>query len=110
MVSFLLFVLLSSVCWPHFVDTLICLTKGDGNSRFLCQVVSSKFGHIYICPIPHALLKCNVDILPTKGRVWAFLVAQWLRIRLPMQGARVRILVREDPTCRRATKPMCDNY
>ena len=38
------------------------------------------------------------------------LVAQWLRIRLPMQGTRVRALVREDPTCRGATKPVCHNY
>ena len=27
-----------------------------------------------------------------------------------MQGTRVRALVREDPTCHRATKPMCHNY
>ena len=40
----------------------------------------------------------------------ASLVAQWLRIRLPMQGTRVQALVQEDPTCRRATKPMCHNY
>ena len=32
------------------------------------------------------------------------LVAQWLRICLPMQGTRVRSLVREDPTCCGATK------
>ena len=38
------------------------------------------------------------------------LVAQWLRIRLPMQGTRVRALVREDPTCHGATKPMCHNF
>ena len=38
------------------------------------------------------------------------LVAQWLRIRLPMQGTRVWALVREDPTCRGATKPVCHNY
>ena len=38
------------------------------------------------------------------------LVAQWLRIRLPMQGTRVRALVWEDPTCRRASKPVCHNY
>ncbi|KAJ8797885.1 hypothetical protein J1605_017087 [Eschrichtius robustus] len=38
------------------------------------------------------------------------LVAQWLRIRLPMQGTRVRALVREDPTCRGATKPLRHNY
>ena len=38
------------------------------------------------------------------------LVAQWLRIRLPMQGTWVRALVREHPTCRAATKPMRHNY
>ena len=38
------------------------------------------------------------------------LVAQWLRVRLPMQGTRVRALVREDPTCHGATKPVCHNY
>ena len=40
----------------------------------------------------------------------ASLVAQWLRICLPMQGTRVRALGQEDPTCRRATKPMHHNY
>ena len=38
------------------------------------------------------------------------LVAQWLKIRLPMQGTRVLSLVREDPTGRRATKPVHHNY
>ena len=38
------------------------------------------------------------------------LVAQWLRIRLPMQGTQVRALGREDPTCHGATKPVCHNY
>ena len=33
------------------------------------------------------------------------LMVQWLRIRLPVQGTRVRALIREDPTCHRATKP-----
>ena len=40
----------------------------------------------------------------------ASLVAQWLRIRLPMQGTRVQALVQEDPTCHGATKPMRHNY
>ena len=35
-------------------------------------------------------------IIPVLG---ASLVAQWLRICLPMQGTRVRALVWEDPTC-----------
>ena len=40
----------------------------------------------------------------------ASLVAQWLRIRLPMQGTRVHAPVREDPTCHGATRPMSHNY
>ena len=40
----------------------------------------------------------------------ASLVAQWLRICLLMQGTRVRALVWEDPTCRRATRPVRHNY
>ena len=40
----------------------------------------------------------------------ASLVAQWLRICLPMQGTRVRALVREDPTCGRAARPVSHNY
>ena len=36
-----------------------------------------------------------------ENRVRASLVAQWLGVRLPMRGARVRAPVREDPTCRR---------
>ena len=43
-----------------------------------------------------------------RGR--ASLVAQWLRICLPMQGTRVRALVWEDPTCRGATRPVSHNY
>ena len=38
------------------------------------------------------------------------LVAQWLRIHLPMQGTQVQSLVWEDPTCCGATKPMSHNY
>ena len=43
-------------------------------------------------------------------RSWASLVAQWLRIRLPMQGTRVGALFQEDPTCHRAIKPVRHNY
>ena len=39
----------------------------------------------------------------------ASLVAQWLRVCLPMQGTRVRALVWEDPTCRGATRPVSHN-
>ena len=40
----------------------------------------------------------------------ASLVAQWLRICLPMQGTRVQALVWEGPTCCGATKPVRHNY
>ena len=45
-----------------------------------------------------------------KPNIGTSLVAQWLRIHLPMQGTQVRALVREDPTCRGATKPVRHNY
>ena len=60
--------------------------------------------------------KCQLwFLLPKKWKInnyhsWASLVAQWLRICLPMQGTRVRALVWEDPTCLGATKPVCHNY
>ena len=50
------------------------------------------------------------DNLGTKPKARASLVAQWLRIHLPMQGTRVQTLVREDPTCHGATKPVRRNY
>ena len=44
------------------------------------------------------------------GGLGASLVAQWLRVCLPMQGTRVRALVWEDPTCRGATRPVSHSY
>ena len=44
---------------------------------------------------------------------WASLLALWLKkkkkkkTRLPMQEIQVRSLIREDPKCHEATKPMC---
>ena len=38
------------------------------------------------------------------------LVAQWLRISQPIQGTQVQALVREDPTCHGAAKPVHYNY
>ena len=51
-------------------------------------------------------VQCN----PYQTTNRASLVAQWLRIRLPMQETQVRSLVREDPTCHGATEPMSHNY
>ena len=46
---------------------------------------------------------------PIKNWAGASLVAQWLRICLPLQGTQVRALVWEDPTCRGATGPVSHN-
>ena len=53
----------------------------------------------------------NLDQFPHFKNInlGASLVAQWLRIRLPTQGTRVRALVREDPTCHGATSPVRHN-
>ena len=57
-------------------------------------------------PITSTEIETVIKNLPTGTS----LVAQWIRICLPMQGTWVQSLVWEDPTCRRATKPMRHNY
>ena len=66
------------------------------NPRWLVFIRKGKFGHR------------GSDMKRTRCRT--SLVAQWLRIRLPVQGTWVRSLVQEDPTCRGATKPVRHNY
>ena len=50
------------------------------------------------------------DMKENIKKIRASLVAQWLRICLPMQGTWVRALLWEDPTCRGATGPVSHNY
>ena len=59
---------------------------------------------------PHKSAQIKGEKRFFKKHYWTFLVAQWLRTCLPMQGTRVWSLVREDPTCCRATKSVCHNY
>ena len=54
-------------------------------------------------------IRAKVNEIETK-KIGTFLVAQWLRILLPMQWTGVRSPVQEDPTCHGATKPMHHNY
>ena len=65
-------------------------------------------------PQPPVLFKSQLYLTSTRMAIIkdrrASLVVQWLRVRLPMQGTRVRALVWEDPTCRGATGPVSRNY
>ena len=60
--------------------------------------------------IENQFRKTNIDIIDVSENWGPSLVAQWLRICLPMQGTRVRALVWEDPTCRGAAGPVSHNY
>ena len=84
--------------------TLILLCSLSVLSNVLCPQQENRYLLMPLYksfpPEPSQLLK----LLGTS------LVVQWLRIRLPMQGTRVQALVREDLTCRGATKPMRYNY
>ena len=87
----------------------------------------SVYVHMYFLPLKLGKIKVFYRVLvcfitsefkyPDSSVWWiktttigASLVAQWLRVRLPMQETRVRALVWEDPTCRGATRPVSHNY
>ena len=69
---------------------------------------SSASQRAHTAPTPPVL--SLLDWLLKNRFIGASLVAQWLRIRLPMQETWVRALVLEDPTCCGATKPVRHNY
>ena len=93
--------------------------RGGTSSASCCECSTSTMG-----PASH-LLPPHLKALSTHTHYWGplqqdyclvkspsrvSLVAQWLRVCLPMQGTRVRALVWEDPTCRGATGPVSHNY
>ena len=78
-------------------DTIKLLEENTGRTLF--DINHSK---IFFDPPPR--------VMEIKTKIGTSLVAQWFRIRLPMQGTRVRALAWEDPTCCGATKPVSHNY
>ena len=75
---------------------LICLKLDDSISR---TILGGKCYYYF-----------NHHLHIIKNILRASLVAQWLRICLPMQGTQVRALVWEDPTCLGATGPVSHNH
>ena len=84
-----------------------------------CTILVSDNGKDYACVEAGGIWKISIPsstfCYETKNALKnklfrASLVAQWLRICLPMQGTRVRALVWEDPTCHGATRPVSHNY
>ena len=82
------------------MDGVKCMVKGPDNGS----------DHLQIKGRCHCLIEKVAEEEKIKTEARASLVAQWLRICLPMQGTRVRALVWEDPTCHGATRPVSHNY
>ena len=89
---------------PIPYDILNFRTVGAGCKHFLTQLSIHHSLNIYL--YIHTQISTHLKY----NRTGTSLVAQWLRICLPMQGTRVQALVQEDPTCRRATKPVSHSY
>ena len=93
-------------CTPMFMAALFAIAKiwKQPKCPSTDEWIKKWYIYIYIYTMEYlSTIKKNKQ----KG---ASLVAQWLRIYLPMQGTRVRALVWEDPTCRGATRPVSHNY
>ena len=80
----------------------------NNKAVYICFLRIYKYINININIHIHIYIYIYIYIYIT--HIGTSLVVQWLRICLPMQGTRVRALVREDPTCCGATKPMRHNY
>ena len=98
--------------WKHVYQTekVISFGRGWGGGDWRFGDRISK--ETLICIVfTLSILMCLCVICIIKNKqIGTSLVVQWLRICLPMQGTGVRALVREDPTCRGATKPVRHNY
>ena len=102
-------------CRPHFQCVRIPPKLPLGRyiqSLLFCLVIFNQRKSLWFGTNSN-LLKQNLNIFSLLKYFICFgtsLVAQRLRIRLPMQRAWVWTLVWKDPTCCGATKPVCHNY
>ena len=85
----------------------ICQAKNSRNVEASLQCIKMspfKKLSLIVAGLFNTPVNCQENLSGTS------LVVQWLRVRLPMQGTRVRSLFQEDPTCLGATKPASHNY
>ena len=95
----------------HWYMCITCHDKGLGLEGTLQFIKSLFYGWENWDPENLRQLTKSQSFHSLKNQ-WegASLVAQLLRICLPMQGTRVRALAWEDPTCRGAAGPVSHNY
>ena len=99
------------LCWVLVAVSGLSLVVASG-ATLCCGAGASHCGGFFYCGAL-ALGKPRWRFYRwhfSRLKVWTSLLAQWLRICLQMRGTRVWVLVREEPTCLRATKPVRHNY
>ena len=104
------------MCSTYFLVSLGWLRKAGlylsetlGHAHLLC----GQLANLPLSNVPGArqtsrpiYLKLRLEVT----EIWTFLVAQSLRILLPVQGPRVPFPLRKGSTCQGAMKPMGNNY
>ena len=101
---------LREAVWGDLPFIHICLIfliqkyNKESRHRSICKQFSSGYN------LRELVMCLRGTIIASMKDTRASLVVQWLRICLPIQGTRVWALIREDPTCRGATKPVHHNY
>ena len=98
---------------PGAGDTGKSQTASESHSlveELRCEMTPSKTSSVAQTQGPSGLgQRPRAAMAQKRGGQGASLVAQWLRVCLPVQGTRVRALVWGDPTCRGATGPVSHN-
>ena len=106
--------LLTLDLWPNICSVVENVLSATGRKYAFCccwledlcmSVRSSWFIVLFKFSISIMIFYLIVLSLLKVGCWGTSLVAQWLRIRLPMQGTQIWSLVQEDPTCRRTHVP-----